>query len=214
MDYLAKEGSQRSNDSKAANDPNAPPSYASLGVSERPDTSITKDSLALVPSSSAVVPRLSLNTNTDTDADAERSYYSPASRSGGGFASASASLPLSSLSLIGISHLTIPEFCEHLRYMPDLRTAEIVELWRREVPAGVRHEFVMVKIVSRATTVEGAAGGGGDGEIEMERWVRIDRAAKDYKKIPSRLSLASIASTFMADDSVSFFLTRSTFGPA
>lgn len=78
---------------------------------------------------------------------------------------------------------TVEELCEEIHARPDLASLPIGDLYRREIPTGVQHEFILVKSIE-------ASGG-------PSTWIRIDRAAKGYHE---RFRLTS---QYPADDTVS-----------
>ena len=81
----------------------------------------------------------------------------------------------------GVTHFTIEELCEEIRSTPELSNAPIGDLYRREIPSGVQHEFILVRSV-----VQG----------RPSTWIRIDRAAKGYRE------RWRITSRYPADDTV------------
>lgn len=83
----------------------------------------------------------------------------------------------------GVTHYTIEELCDEIRSSPMLAELSIGDLYRREIPTGVQHEFIIVRSVPY----------GGN----PATWIRIDRAAKGYRE---RFKLTS---RYPADDTVS-----------
>ena len=81
----------------------------------------------------------------------------------------------------GVTQFTIEELCEEIRSTPELSNAPIGDLYRREIPTGVQHEFILVRSVPQG---------------RPSVWIRIDRAAKGYRE---RLR---ITSRYPADDTV------------
>ena len=81
----------------------------------------------------------------------------------------------------GVTQLTIEELCEEIRSTPELSNAPIGDLYRREIPSGVQHEFILVRSVPQG---------------RPSTWIRIDRAAKGYRE------RWRITSRYPADDTV------------
>lgn len=84
----------------------------------------------------------------------------------------------------GVTHYTIEELCEEIRVVPDPGNIPIGDLYRREIPSGVQHEFILIKSIEQ--------------QGRPSTWIRIDRAAKGYR---DRFRLTS---RYPADDTVSF----------
>jgi len=83
--------------------------------------------------------------------------------------------------LRGVTQFTIEELCEEIRSTPELSNAPIGDLYRREIPSGVQHEFILVRSVPQGCP---------------SIWIRIDRAAKGYRE------RWRITSRYPADDTV------------
>jgi len=81
--------------------------------------------------------------------------------------------------LRGVTQFTIEELCEEIRSTPELSNAPIGDLYRREIPSGVQHEFILVRSVP---------------QDRPSVWIRIDRAAKRERW--------QITSRYPADDTV------------
>lgn len=82
----------------------------------------------------------------------------------------------------GITQYTLEELCEEIRSSPDLATHPVDDLYRREIPTGVQHEFIIVRSAPRSG--------------RPATWIRIDRAAMGYH---DRIRLDS---RYAADDTV------------
>ena len=88
-----------------------------------------------------------------------------------------------SLSTRGVTLYTLDELCTEIRATPKLAGMPISNLYRREIPSGVQHEFIMVRSVELPES--------------PSVWIRIDRAAKGYRE---KLRLTT---RYPADDTVS-----------
>lgn len=86
----------------------------------------------------------------------------------------------------GITQLTLKELCDEIRTSPNLATYPVDDLYRREIPTGVQHEFIIVRSAPR------------DGRPAI--WIRIDRAAMGYRE------RFNFNSRYEADDTVSLFI--------
>ena len=86
--------------------------------------------------------------------------------------------------LRGVTYFTIKELCNKIRSNPELSNIPIGELYRREMPTGFQHQFIIIKSVPIAG---------------MSVWIRVDRAAKGYRNW-------QLASTYPANDTVSILL--------
>jgi hypothetical protein len=86
--------------------------------------------------------------------------------------------------LRGVTFFTIEELCNKIRSNPGLSNIPIGELYRREIPTGFQHQFIIIKSVPVAG---------------LGFWIRVDRAAKGYRNW-------QLASTYPANDTVSILL--------
>lgn len=82
----------------------------------------------------------------------------------------------------GITQYTLEELCEEIRSSPELATYPVDDLYRREIPTGVQHEFIIIRSAPR--------------HGRPATWIRIDRAAMGYRE---RFRLTS---RYVADDTV------------
>ena len=80
-----------------------------------------------------------------------------------------------------VAHFTVDELCEKIRSTPELSSIPIGDLFRREMPTGFKHEFILIKSVP---------------VVGPSVWIRIDRAAKGYER-------GQLRTTYPADDTVS-----------
>ncbi|KAF8308021.1 hypothetical protein DL93DRAFT_2087418, partial [Clavulina sp. PMI_390] len=72
----------------------------------------------------------------------------------------------------GVIQYTIQELCEEIKGAPDLASTPIADLYRREIPSGVLHEFIMLRSVELP------------GRPSV--WLRIDRTARGYPSLSTR----------------------------
>ena len=86
--------------------------------------------------------------------------------------------------LRGVTYFTIEELCNKIRSNPEPSNIPIGELYRREMPTGFQHQFIIIKSVPVAG---------------LSVWIRVDRAAKGYRNW-------QLASTYPANDTVSILL--------
>jgi hypothetical protein len=86
--------------------------------------------------------------------------------------------------LRGVTYFTIEELCDKIRSNPELSNIPIGELYRREMPTGFQHQFIMIKSMPIAG---------------LSVWIRVDRAAKGYRNW-------QLTSTYPANDTVSILL--------
>ena len=82
--------------------------------------------------------------------------------------------------LTGVTHLTVDELCDKIRATAALSNIPIGDLFRREMPTGFQHEFILI----RSAPVVGPS-----------IWIRIDRAAKGYQR-------GQLRTKYPADDTV------------
>lgn len=86
-----------------------------------------------------------------------------------------------------LNRFTVDELRDKIRSTPELSSIPIGDLFRRKIPTGFQHEFILVK---------SAAGAG------PSVWIRIDRAAKGYQS-------GRIRTRYPANDTVSTLEVRS-----
>jgi hypothetical protein len=89
--------------------------------------------------------------------------------------------------LHSVTHFTVDELCEKIRSTPELSNIPIGDLFRRQMPTGFKHEFILIKSVPIS------------GRSVL---IRIDRAAKGYRR-------GQLRTTYPADDTVSALTARS-----
>jgi len=66
-----------------------------------------------------------------------------------------------------LNPFTVDDLCDKIRSTPELHSVPIGDLFRREMPTGFQHEFILIK----STPTVGPS-----------IWIRIDRAAKGYER--------------------------------
>jgi hypothetical protein len=86
-----------------------------------------------------------------------------------------------------LTRFTVDELCDKIRSTPELSSMPIGDLFRREMPTGFQHEFILIK----SAAVAGPS-----------VWIRIDRAAKGYHSGRPR-------TRYPANDTVSTLAVRS-----
>ena len=85
----------------------------------------------------------------------------------------------------GATLFTVEELCDKIRSAPELSSILIGDLFRREIPTGFQHEFIVIKSVP----ISGHS-----------VWIRVDRAAKGY-------GIRNIKAKYPANDTVSILTT-------
>lgn len=85
----------------------------------------------------------------------------------------------------GVTQYSIEELCDEIRSSTELSQCVIEDLYRREVPNGVRHEYIVIRCAARSG--------------HTPTWIRIDRSAKGGLRFDS-------SATKLAQDTVCMHL--------
>jgi hypothetical protein len=86
----------------------------------------------------------------------------------------------------GVSAESVEDLCDEISGNPEYASAKVLTINCYQNPKGVKHEFLIMEVyIPERNNV----------------WVRIERAADAESR--KKISLLSMSSTFVADDSVS-----------